>query len=461
MNFVRVTYMDRFDKISLFRALGLGVFPVLLLTLIPGRGMGQLPPDEAWRTLETTHFRVTYPEGLLDLAQRAGERGETAWELLTERFVEAPGGKVDLLVTDHADISNGFARVFPTNRIVIYAPPPLEGFGLAHMDEWMELVITHELVHIFHQDLTRGLGGVLRKVFGRFPAEWPFFPGSATPGWTVEGIATYYESALTGAGRVRGSLHEMVVRTAILEDAFESIDRTSGGSRSWPGGQRDYVYGSLFLNHLMERHGEEAMTAFVEAVAGQWIPYRLNSAARKAFGTSFSDAWKEWEKGLEARYGALRDSLSARAPLTRGETLTGGGFYALNPMPSPGGEWVAYSRHDGRSDTQLRLLDPGTGDSRKLVRANRLANFSWTPEGDVLFSQTEYTDSYRVRGDLFMVGSGGVETRLTEGERLKPSSPREIAWTTLMWILPEARRGPSRRREGPIDWSWWGFPVVG
>jgi hypothetical protein len=410
--------MDRFDKISLLRGFQSCLLLLLFLAVLPARGLGQIPPDEAWRTLETAHFRVTYPDGLLNLAQRAGERGETAWMLLSERFVPGPAGKVDLLVTDHVDESNGFAQIFPSNRIVVYAPPPMEGFGLAHADEWMELVITHELVHIFHEDRAKGLGGALRRVFGRIPAEWPFFPGSATPGWTVEGIATYYESALTEAGRVRGSFHEMVLRTAVLEGAFEPIDRTSGDSQSWPGGQRAYIYGSLFLDHLVALHGEEAMGAFVESVAGQWVPYRLNAASKRAFGVSFSQAWMDWEEGLGVRYGALKDSLSSWGPLTNGEMLTDEGYFALNALPEPEGTRLAYARYDGRSDTQVRLLNPVTGESLKLTRSNGISSFDWMPGGDLLFSQSEYADPYRVWSDLFRVGPDGIEVRITRGQRL-------------------------------------------
>jgi len=388
------------------------------MALLPGRTEGQLPPDEVWRTLETPHFRVTYPEALEGLARRAGERGETAWRLLEERFVEGPSGKVDMVVTDHADISNGLTNVFPSNRILIFAPPPMDGFSLSHMDEWMELVVTHELVHVFHQDMTQGLSTAFRRVFGRIPTRWPTFPGSATPGWAVEGIATYYESALTEAGRVRGSFHEMVLRTAILEGGFESINQASSEAPVWPGGQRYYIYGSLFLNHLLEEHGEAAMTAFVEAVAGQWVPFRMNSAARTAFGESFTQAWEEWEKELEVRYRGRREELAASAPLTVGERLTEEGQYAMAPALSPDGHQVAFARYDSRSDPQIRLVELETGSSRKLTRINRLANLGWTPEGDILFSQTEYTDSYRIRGDLYLLGTDGQVNQLTRGARL-------------------------------------------
>jgi Tol biopolymer transport system component len=413
-----VTLTGRFDKVVLMHRTLPGLVLFLLLTWIPVAAGGQLPPDESWRTLETDHFRITYPAGLQDLARRAGDRAETAWAALSERFVDPPSGKVDLVVTDHADMSNGFSRVYPSRRIVVFAPPPLDGFGLPHMDEWMELVVTHELVHIFHGDYATGLGGALRKLFGRVPLLWPFFPGMASPGWTVEGVATFYESALTQAGRVRGSFHEMVLRTAVLEGRFEGIDQSSGDSPVWPGGQRYYVYGSLFLNHLLHLHGEEAMGAFVKAMAGQWIPYRLNSAAEDAFGVSFSVAWEDWRRELEVRYGALKDSLAARAPLTQGETLTEGGYYARDPEPAPDGRVLAFARLDGRSDPQVSLLDLTSGGEEKLARTNSLSTLAWTPAGQVLFTQIDYTDSYRLRQDLYVVEGDGMVTRLTEGARL-------------------------------------------
>jgi Tol biopolymer transport system component len=410
--------MDRFDK--LFSRNGVVSFLLLLLglTVLAAPARAQVPPDEDWRTLETPHFRVTYPQGLEEMARRAGERGERAWGLLEDRFLPGPRDRVDLLLTDHADVSNGFTRVFPSNRIVIFAPPPLDGYSLTYMDEWVDLVVTHELVHVFHEDRTQGLSSGFRRVFGRLPIRWPTFPGATTPGWMVEGVATYYESALSSAGRVKGSFHEMILRTAILEGGFESLNQVSSDPPTWPGGQRYYVYGSLFLEHLLAKHGEAAVGEFADAVARQWVPFRMDAAAQSAFGESFTSAWAEWEEGLRVRYAKEKAELAEMAPLTVGEVLTEEGQYALNPAPSPQGDQVAFSRYDARSDTQLRLISPETGDSRKLTRLNRLANLSWTPQGTILLSQTEFTDPYRIRGDLYLADPDGEVERLTWGTRL-------------------------------------------
>src|SRR5690606_30159869 len=207
----------------------------------------------------------------------------------------------ELVLTDHVDVSNGYANVTPYRQIVVYARPPIDGFALSHFDDWLELVITHELAHVFHLETGGPAAGVLRTLFGRVPAGWPFFPQYATPRWIIEGIATWYESELTEAGRVRGTHQEMVLRTAALEGRLESLGQASGASAAWPAGNRPYVYGSAFFEYLLRRYGEARMALFIEAVAGQWIPYvALDRAATRAFGISFADAWGDWAQAMEA-----------------------------------------------------------------------------------------------------------------------------------------------------------------
>ncbi|MDE0474182.1 MAG: hypothetical protein OXI50_06455, partial [Gammaproteobacteria bacterium] len=42
----------------------------------PVPAYGQVPPDEDWRTLDTEHFRITFPEALHPLATRLADRAE-------------------------------------------------------------------------------------------------------------------------------------------------------------------------------------------------------------------------------------------------------------------------------------------------------------------------------------------------------------------------------------------------
>ncbi len=383
----------------------------------------QVPPDESWRSLESSHFRVTFPQGMDLLARRAATRAERAFDALTEHFLDPPGGIIELLLTDHTETSNGLATAVPFNRIIVYVRPPMAGGSLSHFDDWMELVITHELVHIFQLDHTGPIGSLIRKVMGRWEAGWPTFPGFDLPRWTTEGLATYYESAVTTSGRVRGSYIDMVLRTAVLEDGFEGLDQVSGDSPNWPAGDRVYVYGATFFDHLSDAYGEERLGAFADAIARQWIPYRVNWGAKDAFGTSFSDLWEDWRALLGTRFAALADSLATAAPLTVGEPLADGGRLALFPSVSPDGGRLAFVRSDGRTDVQMRVSEANGSNGRKLLRLSNLSDFEWLPDGSLVGSEMEFADPFRIRSDLIRIGADGRKRRITRGARLDHPTP--------------------------------------
>jgi WD40-like Beta Propeller Repeat len=396
--------------------------------------LGAQAPNEAWRTITTEHFRVTFPERLESLGRKAADRSERAWTQLSEFFVDPPDGMIDVVVTDHSDVSNGFASITPSNRIVVFARPPVDQLSIGYSDEWMELVITHELAHIVHLDLVRNpIGIAARAVFGRVSMEWPFFPETGTPTWVTEGLATWYESRLTDAGRVHGTFNEMQLRTAVLEGRFENIGQASGSSPLWPGGNRPYAYGSLFFDFMLDRYGEDTMIAFVDAIGGQWVPYRIDAAGRHAFGVSLTDEWQIWREGLEADLRDLDERLAATAPVTEAERLTTGARWGLYPTPSPDGRWIAYTRADGRSDTQLRVRDVTTGESRSIGRTNALSTFAWTPDNRILLSQMEFKDPYRSYADLYLRDLYGGERRLTRAARLtQPSTSPDGAFAVAV-----------------------------
>ena len=442
---------------------------VLLAGVLPATvpAYGQVPPDEDWRTLDTEHFRITFPEALHPLATRLADRAERAYGQLASSFSAPPPGAIDIVLTDHADYSNGFANVVPGNRITLFARPPADAGSLNYFDEWIELVVTHELVHIFHLDPAGGLGGILRAVLGRYPATWPFFPGRATPTWLTEGIATYYESTLTDAGRVHGTWQDMVLRTGVLENDLESLSLVSGRSPVWPAGHRPYVYGSEFFHYLMERTDTTGMRQLVEEVAGQLVPYRIDAAARSAFGISFSQAWDEWRASLSFRYSGLAGSLAALQPLTTGEALTRGARQALYPQVSPAGRRLAFALSDGRSDAHLRLLDLDGGAERRFTRTNGLSSFSWTPDGGMVFAQFELADRYRLYNDLYRADADGRVTRITRGGRLAfpdvhPDGEHVVAVQegegTNRLVLVDLATGDITALTEAVPAVHWGFP---
>lgn len=387
----------------------------------------QLPPDVAWQTLRTEHFRVHFTPEIEQTARRAAASAERAYDLLSTQFVRPPTGDIDLLVADNVDFANGYATPFPRNRIVIYAHPPTDEPTLSFFDDWVELVVTHELTHIFHLDYGAGIWKPLRTVFGRSPL---LFPQVFSPSWITEGLATYFESELTRSGRVRGTQHEMVLRTAILEDRFFDIGRATGNPISWPGEATRYVYGSLFLTHLAEQYGPRAAGEYVRALGGQLVPYRLNSAGRSSFGVSFNRAWRDWEADLRARYAALADSLRT-AGLSEPELLTRGGRFAVFPRYAPRGDTIAYSAATGREELALRLILPD-GSEQRIAPTHTLGAAAWMPGGrSLLKGELQFIDPYRIYSDAYLLALDGERERVTNGARIWELDPHPDGRTAV------------------------------
>ena len=161
--------------------------------------IAQPSPYKNYRTLDTDHFHVTVPVGLEREGRVAAAAAERAYAQLSKEL-KPPRGTIDLVVSDDADYSNGFATPYPSNRIVVFATPPIESNALRLNEDWLALVITHELTHIFHLDRTSGVWSLAQHVFGRAPG---LFPNTYGPSWLTEGLAVYYESRFTPGGRLK------------------------------------------------------------------------------------------------------------------------------------------------------------------------------------------------------------------------------------------------------------------
>lgn len=375
----------------------------------PVAGLHAQAPDARWLTIRTEHFRVHFTPPLEELARRAAGNAERAYRQLAAELVP-PRGTIDLVVADNVDYSNGSATPFPSNRIVVYAHPPVDATSLRFYDDWNTLVVTHELAHIFHLDRSRGWWRVAQRVFGRSPF---LFPGQYLPAWVTEGLAVYYESRLTGSGRVAGSQQATIIRAAADAGRFPGLHDLSLATPRFPGGEQPYAFGGLFLDYLARTRGTTSVPSFIETSASAPVPFLLDRQARRAFGSSFTSAWREWGDAL-ARTGGSGGS--GRAPDTPGfRTLVGGEWQARGPRWSNEGTLLAGLNPGRELPGAYRMtLD---GQVVRIGRRNDAGPQVPLAGGGLLYAQLDFTDPFRLRSDLY-IQRGGGEQRLTRGARL-------------------------------------------
>lgn len=407
----------------------------LLILACAGNGSAQLVPNDDWRTLHTAHFRVHFTPPLEEQARRAAVNAERAYVQLAAELAP-PRGPIDVVIADNVDYVNGYATTFPTNRIVLFAHPPIDFSGLRHYDDWNALVLTHELAHIFHLDRARGIWRLGQAIFGRNPL---LFPNAYSPSWVIEGIAVYFESRLTGTGRLESSEHSMIARAAVREDRLPTLQELSPATSRFPGGEVVYVYGSLLFDHLARTRGPASIRDFVERTSGSLLPFLLTPTSRGAFGISFQTAWQNWRDSLR------RAELPGTELLPAWRQVTVGGRIALFPR-WVGDTTLIYAGNKGDDVPAAYRLSLG-GEERKLGRRNGPSPNVRMPDGAILFSQQDYLDVYRVRSDLY-VERNRTQHRLTRGARLSLPDVRADGMIVAVQAMPGMTRLVSVSRDG-------------
>jgi hypothetical protein len=416
----------------------------LLLALIAAHGaltseiQAQVAPNESYRTIKTEHFYVHFTPPLEEAARRAAVYAENAHRKLSEHLTPARG-KIDMILADNIDLANGSATPFPSNRIVIFASPPVFQNALRFTDDPLELVVVHELVHVFHLDRSRGVWKLLQMLTGRTPF---FFPNIYEPSWLVEGLAVYYESLITGSGRIAGSEHRMIAEAAAVAHLFPRIDQLSLARPHFPYGESAYAFGSLFIDHLARTHGDSAMKRFVEAMSAQIIPWALDIAARRAFRASFAGEYRKWADSL------VRHAPPWAPPMPGWRDLTVDGAYANHPR------WLndtslVYTGTPGReSYGAYRLTLKPTSDVRRptspirerIGRRNTRSPNTVLSDGSLLYSQNEFTSPYHIRSDLYVDRRHGGTKRLTRGARLAIPDARSDGLIVAVQMVPNGTR---------------------
>jgi len=395
-----------------------GPAAALLLLFFSATAAAQVPPDERYLMFKTEHFRVVFPDGMESFARRAATRAEWAYGALADGFLEPPSGRIALVITNFTDRPNASATPIPDNRVVLISTPDIASRTLNWYNDWVDNTLVHELVHIFHLDRNEGAWKVAQTVFGRVPF---LFPAFYQPKWVIEGLATYYESRLTGSGRAYGSAFEALLNNDAIGGAFRTVDAGDGLSPIWPSGQTPYAYGGLYFRDMAETYGDSAISELITRGAYR-LPYTFNWASGQTLGRTMTGSWQDWSAAFQSDAEARADSLRGIG-VTVGRPVSDLAWGLSPPRFSPDGSRIAYTYITPRDDPATVVLDVGSGSIVLSKRRNGSGVNAWMADGSRLFqSQNEFRDRYHIYGDVYTLElANGRERRRTKGARL--SSP--------------------------------------
>jgi hypothetical protein len=425
-----------------------GVFLALLLLALPAPA---LDPRFEWQTLETPHFQVHFHQGMYRYAQKAARAAELSHERLIPLLDHVPSQRTQIVVEDDTDFANGNASPVLYNLIHAFAAPPDSRSTLADFDDPVYELISHEYTHILHLDTVLGLPAAVNDVVGKI-----WITNGAQPLWVIEGIATFAESEVSGAGRVRASEEAMVVRAEALAGGLPRIDILSNANLAWPRGFGQYTVGSRFLAFIGDEYGLGALRDLSYDYAARAVPFGLNLSADRVLGETYLQLYEEYAASELDRARRLQAEVRARGE-TSIEPLTRLGEWVRTPRWSADGSTLYYTNAGPDRLAEIRALQPGpccgpAVPMRESVRPgdHHVGNL-WSdgagdstlavaPDGRVIYARAEVYQEFELVQDLYSIGpAGDDERRISRGLRARGPDVARDGAIAFVWRRPGGR----------------------
>ncbi len=449
---------------------------LFLSTGLYAQQFGGNPPSLKWRQINTDTARVIFPAGLDSVAQQVA----AIVHRLSGTTLPTIGRhqqKIDIVLQNQTIISNGYVALAPF-RSEFQITPEQNSFDLGSLP-WPKLLAIHEYRHVQQYNNFRvGLSGAFYTLFGE--GGQALANSLAIPNWFWEGDAVFQETLVSDQGRGRQPFFFNSYRSLWGGNKNYSWMKLRNGS------YRDYVPDHYPLGYMLVAYGREKFgetfwrNVAHDAASFKGLFYPLQKAIQKYAGVSFpafrqdaldyfhhqaldiispSDVFphpelpasiddsfarthKHFVADEEFPHYIGTDSLLymqssyKQIPafvirdLKRGtESSVGVRAISLDNYFSYNAGRVVYAAYENdprwgwRDYSVIHVLDPMTGQDRKITHGTRYFSPDISPDGQQIVTVLESTDG-GCELHILNSGTGKLERRLPNKDSLFYTYPK-------------------------------------
>ena len=310
-----------------------------------------------WYQVNTDHFRILYPKGFDQQAQRMANTLEHIY-LPEARTMGVRPRKISVLLQNQSSISNGFVTMAP-RRSEFFAMPS-QNYNVAGTNDWLDLLATHEYRHIAqYQRSITGFNKFLYYAFGQQALSGMAFAN--TPQWFWEGDAVATETAFTHSGRGRIPNFDLLFRTNFQEGRVFNYHKQY--LRSYKHNIPDhYVLGYHMISYLRKKTGDPLIWEKISKRSWDipFIPFRFSGSIKAVAGVSVTELFDETAAELKKEWEQQSSKLSISS------------FEKINPRTTKA--YTDYQYPQPLEDGSVIASKSGIGDISQLVLLSENGN---------------------------------------------------------------------------------------
>jgi len=358
-----------------------------------------------WRTIETEHFAIHFHNGEEWTARQLASIAEEVYPYITELYHHEPDEKVNVVIKDSDDFSNG-AAFYYDNKIELWATN-LE-FGFRGTTRWLRNVFTHEFTHIISiqasMKFPRRIPGIYLQwvdfedekrsdVLTGYPNHIASYPiaGTSMPPWFAEGIAQYM--APSKQNDCWDAHRDMILRCAVLENKMLTYDEMGFFGKSGMQGEQVYDHGYGLVRFIADKYGPQAINDITRSL-GALTNLTMDGALEEVTGKDGRALYDEWRTSMRKTYEAQAERIERHE--REGRILASGGYMTIAPMFNPDASKIVFLSNKG-SDygaTALYIMD-ANGENRKRLKERVSSRAAFFPDGRTLvYSKIGMVDRY-------------------------------------------------------------------
>ncbi|AEH51957.1 TolB-like translocation protein [Pseudothermotoga thermarum] len=243
-----------------------------------------------YKLVRTKYFDIVFSEGLDSKAFVLSKKADEVYEKLANELNCTLKTRPKVYLVGGNDFANGYANPL-TNTIVIYVNDVDPLVITPNYEDWVVFCFVHELTHLF---LMNKLSTYIEplSIFGQTVCV--ALQSVLTPMYLHEGLATYFETYLTGFGRGNDPLFKTYIEKAKETDVGLRYASSLTTSR-WLAGGASYVQGYSLLKKIEEDYSHQKVVELVERFSENPLrPFGIT--LKETVGKEFLGSWLEKDK---------------------------------------------------------------------------------------------------------------------------------------------------------------------